>query len=68
MSPEERIEEAHGLWELAVTRVAAIAEVLSATPRDMVVVPVDLLASAVKLEREAFACWQDVSREAIGAP
>lgn len=54
---EQRILEAHGLWELAVVRVAAIAEpALTAGNRK-------LLAAASKDEREAFLNWQRVSRE-----
>ena len=60
MSPEQRIEEAHGLWELCVVRVAAMAELLSYAEMQS-----PLLLQAVKDERAAFINWQKVSREAV---
>ncbi len=59
MSPEQRIEEAHGLWELCVARVAAMAELLS-----YIEMQSPLLSQAVKDERVAFSHWQNVSKEA----
>ena len=58
MSDQERIEEAHGLWELAVTRVAALAEAMASIGQP---VPDALLHDAVSKEREAFAHWQRIS-------
>ena len=43
-----------GLWELAVARIAALAE--SDAPREMV-------WKATQAERDAFLNWQRVSRE-----
>lgn len=50
-----RIDESHGLWELAVTRVAALVEAGAAR---------ELLKKASSDERDAFKNWQRVSREA----
>lgn len=55
MNAKERIEEAHGLWELAVVRLAALAEAGAPKPS---------LLKAVKEEREAFAAWAAVSAAA----
>lgn len=55
LTPGERIEEAHGLWELAVVRLAAMVE--ADAPRG-------LLSGASADEREAFRRWREVSREA----
>ena len=54
IATEQRILEAHGLWELAVVRVAAFAE-CGAKPL--------LLKQAVSAERDAFVNWQRVSKE-----
>lgn len=62
MTPHERIEEAHGLWELAVQRVAALAEIAVELGR----VPVTMHEAVVE-ERAAFRRWQDVSRKALEA-
>ncbi len=51
---KDRIEEAHGLWELQVARLAALVEGG---------VRGSLLKAASKDEREAFTNWQRVSRE-----
>lgn len=50
----QRIQEAHGLWELQVARLAAFAEI--GAPRK-------LMVSASRDERAAFANWQSVSRD-----
>lgn len=55
LTPQEKIEEAHGLWELAVVRLATMAEVGVTHP---------LLRAAVDEERAAFAHWQAVSNAA----
>lgn len=52
-----RIQEAHGLWELLVARLAAFVE-SGARP--------DQIAEASSAERAAFRNWQDVSK-ACGA-
>jgi hypothetical protein len=57
MNPDRRINESHGLWELAVTRLAAFTEA-GATR--------ELLKKASADERDAFKNWQRVSRE-VGA-
>lgn len=51
---EQRIEEAHGLWELAVVRLAAMAE-SGASKR--------LVKNAVKAERKTFRNWQRISKK-----
>lgn len=58
MSPKERIEEAHGLWELTMVRLAAAVEFGVQHP---------LLGGLVDEERRAFAHWQAVSAEAVRA-
>lgn len=62
MTPQERIEEVHGLWELAVARVCALAHAL--VERDPVA---QSLVDAVNDERAAFRAWTDVSAEVAGA-
>lgn len=54
MNGRERIEEAHGLWELAIVRLAVLAEARASSK---------LIAEAVKKERKAFEHWQAVSDE-----
>lgn len=54
LEPASRIEEAHGLWELLVARVAAFVEA-GADKR--------ALMAASKEERDAFLNWQRVSKE-----
>lgn len=54
MNPEQRIQESHGLWELAIARLAAFVE--SGAEKA-------LLRQASKDEREAFTNWQRVSKE-----
>lgn len=54
MDPSTRIQEAHGLWELTITRLAAFVE-CGADPAS--------LQQASKDEREAFTNWQRVSKE-----
>ncbi len=54
MDVSRLIDEAHGLWELAVTRLAALVEARVGAP---------LLSQASKDERDAFANWKRVSRE-----
>ena len=55
MNPRERIEEAHGLWELAVARVAAFVEAGATSTQ---------LNIAVAEERAAFKRWEFVSAQA----
>jgi len=55
MSPQERIEEAHGLWELAICRLAALAE--AGRTREG-------LKDAIEKERQAFEHWRRISVEA----
>jgi len=54
MQPAQRIQEAHGLWELQVARLAAFAEAGAERPR---------ITEASKEERDAFHNWQTVSKE-----
>lgn len=56
MTPEQQIEEAHGLWELAIVRLATFVEAGAIGSK------VDEL---VRKEREAFSHWEDVSRRAL---
>ncbi len=64
MTDEQKNEEAHGLWELAVARLAAVAETVSKVESrnheglDFA----GVLGEAVAAEREAFKSWQEVSR------
>lgn len=58
MSPTERIEEAHGLWEIDVTRLAALVEAGASR---------DKLNAAHKEERASYAWWKAVSREAVAS-
>lgn len=58
MGPAERIEEAHGLWELDAARLAALVEAGASRDR---------LNAAHKEERASFAWWKAVSREAIAS-
>lgn len=58
MNAKERIEEAHGLWELAVVRVALLAEIgINDTH----------MAIAIREERNAFRHWENVSRSALNS-
>lgn len=62
IDPSQRIQEAHGLWELSVARVAALVEVIEA----VTIAPSKLLwllLEASKAERAAFENWQRVSKE-----
>jgi ABC-type microcin C transport system permease subunit YejB len=61
MSPQERIEEAHGLWELAVQRVSAIAEATALIELQPGGPVSQLLAQAVAAERDALEHWRAVS-------
>lgn len=61
MTDEQKNEEAHGLWEIAVARLAAVAEVLSAEGVSEDIRPSEL-RPLVKAERDAFAAWQEVSK------
>lgn len=51
MDAREKIEEAHGLWELAIVRLAAFAEARVYAE----------MAEAVAEERKAFKNWKRVS-------
>lgn len=59
MTPEQRIEEAHGLWELAAQRVCALAE-LPITED----VALKIKEASID-ERQALVQWQAVSKEAL---
>lgn len=52
VNDRERIEEAHGLWELAICRLAALVE--GGAKRE-------LIRRAVDGERRAFYHWREVS-------
>ncbi len=61
LSPKERVEEAHGLWELQVTRVAMFAEMICLCNGQGL--SLGELKRVVAAEREAFKNWQETSRE-----
>lgn len=63
LPPRERIEEAHGLWELAAARALALAEAVVATDGKPSVH--ELMAEALVAEREAYTHWKVVSDEAL---
>jgi hypothetical protein len=63
LDPDERIEEAHGLWELAAARVCALSEAIVATDGKAAVH--ELLIAAVELERSAFEHWREISAAAV---
>lgn len=62
MNARERIEEAHGLWELAIARVAAFTEIIVSTGKGA---SNALIRDAVVAERKAFYHWQEVSKLAL---
>lgn len=64
MDDRDKIEEAHGLWELAIVRLATIVE---AGLKCKVALPDEMVAAAVADERAAFKRWQEVSCYATGA-
>lgn len=61
IEPSQRIQEAHGLWELQIARLASAVEHLLATNNPSV--SFELVRDASKAEREAFTNWQSVSKE-----
>lgn len=63
LSPRERIEEAHGIWELEVVRVAALAEAAARLTDARRLRP--LLVAARAAERAAFHYWQVISAGAL---
>lgn len=54
------VEEAHGLWELAVQRVAALAEAFESTS-ELSAAQGALFSDAIRLERQTFDHWRRVS-------
>lgn len=60
IDPRRRIDEAHGLWELAVTRVAALLEAHVSMETG---IHGWLLVQASTDERTAFTNWQRVSKD-----
>lgn len=73
LTQRDRIEEAHGVWELAVARVAAMAEVMSAVNaqavRDRTTVNMGcsaLMDEAMVSERRAFSDWQKMMQYELG--
>lgn len=66
LEPEHAIEEAHGLWELQVSRVAAMVEILfDDNTATVTSIQMETLRDASDDEREAFAHWQEVSKHAL---
>jgi len=59
MDSRDKIEEAHGLWEMAIVRLAAMAELNA---------PAVLITRAVEEERAAFRNWREVSVVAVRMP
>ena len=57
LTQRERIEEAHGVWELAAQRVCAMAELIDEGQLDAKWVKVKF-RDAVHAERQAFNDWQ----------
>lgn len=72
MTDAEKLEEAHGLWELAVARVAALTGAAVYEPEGSMVhdvgsgISLGVLRAAVEEERAAFRHWTVVS-EAVTA-
>ena len=64
MTEQEKNEEAHGLWELAVVRLATIAEVQMEV--GVAKLAPEALFDAVRVERAAFRHWQRVSNRMTG--
>ena len=64
IKPEQRIQEAHGLWELQVSRLIGVVEIYVSTSQsregDLLS---DLLRKFSREERVAFENWQRVSKE-----
>ena len=56
MNPQSRIEEAHGLWELAAIRALAMAETKASYL---------LIEIAIKEERAAYHHWREVSAKCL---
>jgi hypothetical protein len=52
MDSQAKIEESHGLWELAIVRLAAFVEAKA---------PQSMIDRALAEERAAFKVWQAVS-------
>lgn len=68
MTPTEKIEEAHGLWELQVARVAAMVEILfDDTTVILTALQAESLRDASDKERVAFEHWQNVSGTEINS-
>lgn len=63
MTPQERIEEAHGLWELAIARVSAMTEIMCRLPHHDAIK--DLLKDALAVERRTFEHWRSVSTKEL---
>lgn len=62
LDPRGRIEEAHGLWELAAVRCCLFCQQLATGHGGSLTVLKELVSD----ERDAFKNWQAVSRE-VGA-
>ena len=63
LTQRERIKEAHGIWELAIARVAGMTELLLAPDKRAVE---EKMLEAVRAERQAFIDWQQVTLLASG--
>lgn len=67
MTEKERIEEIHGLWELAVTNVATLARQVCADERSGHVSEqlLEVLKTACREEQELLGLWQRTTLRAI---
>ena len=63
MSPEQRIEEAHGLWELTVVEALALAKVVIALGASVPPLVRDEAERVFKVEALALENWRRVSKE-----
>ena len=59
MTAQERIEEAHGIWELEIQRLFAFVECQA---------PVTLVMQALASTRQAYDHWKQVSKDALKYP
>ena len=68
MDDREKIEEAHGLWELAVVRLAALAELIAIDTSLGTASFHVIFSKAAEDERIARKNWIAVSEEATAPP
>lgn len=56
LSDRDRIEESHGMWELAIVRLAALVEA-GANKK--------IISEAVEIERSTFKTWKKATDDAV---